>query len=308
MQRTLRQDAIRDRQLYFMLAVPIVVIFVFCYVPMWGILMAFQDYNLFKGVRGSKWVGFEVFTSVFHDKQFWSVLLNTIRINLLLLLQFPFPLVFALLLNEMVSARFKRVVQSVSYLPHFMSWVIVYGLALAFLAPRTGWANALLRWIGASEIPFLTNKGWWLGTFFGVNLWKEVGWGSIIYIAAITSIDPALYEAASIDGAGRLQRLLKITIPSIRGTIVIMFLMAIAYMVDIGFEAPYLFGNVFVRDVADVLSTYIYDVGVVQARFSYTTAVGLFQSMVNIAILLSADFIARSLGQDGILYRTKDPR
>ena len=291
--------------LYLMLIPGIAAYVIFHYMPLYGILMAFQDFNLIKGVWGSRWIGLEVFRDVFKERSFWVAFFNTLRLNGLLLATFPIPIVFAIFLNEIRSAAFKRTVQSISYLPHFVSWVIVYGLILNFLAPDTGLANVLLKSSGSRQVAFLTTRGWWLFVYVFSHVWKEVGWSAIIYLAALSAIDPQLYEAARIDGAGRFRCMWHVTLPGIRQTVVILLILRIGQMMNIGFEAPYLLGNALVSDVSSVISTYVYQIGIINAKYSFTTAVGLFQGVANFLLLLVADFAARLSGTDGILWRAR---
>ena len=287
-------------QYYLMLLPPVLFYIIFKYLPMYGLLIAFKDYNFMIGVFKSPWVGLDVFKEVFLDHSFWMAFYNTIRLNLLtLIIGFPIPIIFALLLNEINHRGYQRLIQTISYLPHFISWVIVYGLILVFLTPHTGIINILLKSLGLTEINFLFNKGWWLFVYFASFIWKEIGWSAIIYLAALTAVDPQLYEAAAIDGAGKFKSVWHITLPGIKNTIIIMLLLNIGKMLTIGFDQPFNLQNVMVNDVSSVLSTYIYDMGLIRARFSFSTAVGLFQSVINFSLLLGADWFAKLLGEEG---------
>jgi putative aldouronate transport system permease protein len=275
--------------------------FIFKYVPIYGIVLAFKDYKFNLGILGSPWIGFDVFKDVFRAKLFWRALSNTIWLNLLsLIVGFPLPVIFALILNELKHEGFKRVVQSISYLPHFISWVILYGIILALTAKNTGIFNVLLRIAGREEISFLTSRGWWLGIFVTSSIWKETGWQAILYMSALTAIDPGLYEAAAIDGAGRWKSMIHITLPGIRSTIVILLVLNVGRIMTIGFEKPYLLSNASVSDIGSVLSTYVYALGIQNAQYSFTTAVGLFQSVVNFGLLIGADRVAKLLGEEGL--------
>lgn len=291
----------RNYQYYLMLLPAIAFYIIFKYTPMYGVLIAFKDYNFMAGVMKSPWVGWDVFAEVFRDRTFWNTLRNTIRLNLLsLFVGFPAPIIFALFLNEIASKTYKRIIQSISYLPHFISWVIMYGLLLAFLYRETGLVNVLLKSVGLPEINFLAHKGWWHVVYIGSGIWKELGWSAIIYLSAMTAIDPQLYEAASIDGAGRFKLMWHVTLPGIRDTVIVMLLLNIGRMMSIGFDQPYMLGNPMVSEISTVISTYVYEMGLVRARFSYTAAVGLFQSVINLALLLIADRFARLLGEQGL--------
>jgi len=291
----------RNCQYYLMLLPALAFYVIFKYIPMYGVLIAFKDYNFMAGVMKSPWVGLEVFREVFRDRTFWTTLRNTIRLNLLsLIVGFPAPVIFALFLNEITNKTYKRTIQSISYLPHFISWVILYGLLLAFLYRETGLVNVLLKKLGFQEINFLATKGWWYVVYVGSGIWKELGWSAIIYLSAMTAIDPQLYEAASIDGAGRFRLMWHVTLPGIKNTLIVMLLLNIGRMISIGFDQPYMLGNPMVSEISTVISTYVYEMGLVRARFSYTTAVGLFQSVVNLILLLGADRLARLLGEEGL--------
>jgi len=288
-------------QYYLMLLPPMLFYIIFKYIPMYGVLIAFKDYNFMLGVFKSPWVGLEVFKEVFRDNTFWNALWNTLRLNLLqLLVGFPVPIIFALFLNEIDNKVYKRVVQSISYLPHFISWTIMYGFVLIFLTKDTGLFNILFKSIGLPQINFLMEKSWWLVTYILSGIWKELGWSAIIYLSALTAIDPQLYEAAAIDGAGKFKCMWHITLPGIKNTIIILLILNIGKMLAIGFDQPYMYGNPMVSEISTVISTYVYEMGLVRARFSFTTAVGLFQSVINLILLLGVDKFAKMLGEEGL--------
>lgn len=287
--------------MYLMLLVPAVFYFVFKYVPIYGLVLAFKSYNFSKGILGSDWVGLEVFAKLFRDRTFWLSIKNTLTLNVMsLLIGFPIPIIFALLLNELKALKFKRVVQSVSYLPHFVSWVIFYGIIVAITAPNTGILNILLKSLGMEQHNFLTQRGWWLAIYIISGIWKETGWQAILYLSALAGIDQELYEAAAIDGAGRFKRMWHITLPGIKSTIVIVLILEIGKIMSIGFEKPFLLGNSMVSDISSVLSTYIYTMGITRAQYAMTTAAGLFQSVINFALVLGADRVAKLLGEPGL--------
>ena len=285
------------RYLYLLLFPVIAYYIIFKYIPMYGIVMAFQDYNVFKGVFESKFVGLAIFQKVFKSPMFWNSIRNTLVLNsLTLLVNFPLTILLSLMLNEIVNQKFKKLSQSVLYLPHFISWVVVAGIATNMFAQKDGTINNLLH----TQIPFLSNKGWWIFTYVISNVWKEIGWGTIIYLAALTGVDESLYEAAYLDGANKIQRLVYITIPSIKPVIVTMLILQISKMMSIGLDAPLLLQNGKVLDVAEVISTYVYRLGILNAKYSESTAIGLFQSVVNIIILLFANKVAESMGEEGV--------
>ncbi len=288
--------------LYVMLLPVILYYAVFKYLPMYGITIAFKDYNIFKGINGSEWVGLSVFKKILSNSNFWLSIRNTLLLNFAsLIVSFPFTILTALLLNEIKCAGFKRITQSVLYLPHFISWVVVAGIAYNIFALRTGTINNILGHFGFSRIPFLSDTRWWIVTYVVMGVWKSVGWGTIIYLAALTGVDETLYEAAYLDGATKVQRLFYITLPSIKSVIVTMLIMNISHMMSIGLDAPLLLGNSKVISVSEVISTYVYRIGIEKAQYSQSTAIGLFQSLVNIVILFAADRFAKLIGEEGIL-------
>jgi len=290
----------RDWRLYFLLIAPFAVLITFRFVPMYGAIIAFKDFNLFRGIMGSKWVGFDIFKEIFSDKEFYRVVRNTFMLNGLdLAFGFPAPIILALLLNEIRVRKFKRFAQTVLYLPHFLSWIIIGGIAIQLLADG-GLVNVMLRNVGVERIQFLTNLRIWLVTYCAVGIWQSAGWGTIIYLAAITGINTELYDAAEVDGASRLGVIFNVTIPGIMPTIVILLILNVGRMASIGFDRPYLIGNTLVRNFSDVISTYTYRTGIQSGYFSQAAAVGLFQSVVNVAFLLSANFIAQRLDQYGL--------
>lgn len=300
--KTLAFYLYRDRWLYILLLPVVAYYVIFKYLPMYGTVMAFQDYNLFKGIRGSAWVGLNKFREIFALEQFWKSTRNTIVLNLAtLVFNFPLTILLALMINEIIGEKFKKSVQAMLYLPHFISWVVVAGIATNLFTQNGGTVNNILERFGMEKIPFLSSNGWWVFTYVTCNVWKELGWGTIIYLAALTGVDESLYEAAYIDGASKLQRIAHVTIPAIKSVVVVMLLLQISKMMTIGLDAPLLLGNSKVMEVSEVLSTYIYRLGIEKARYSEATAIGLFQSAVNIIILFLADRFAKAIGEDGIL-------
>ncbi len=291
----------RTWTLYLMLLLPVVYFIVFRYRPMVNIVMAFKDYNMFKPVFESDWVGLKWFEKAWASKDFWMALKNTISLNLLdLIVGFPAPIILAIMLNEIISKRFKRITQTVVYLPHFLSWIIISGIAFQLLAPNSGVINIFLSNFGIGPIEFLGEEGPWVGTYVVLGLWKEVGWNAIIYLAAITAINMELYEAAAIDGAGRFRKIWHVTLPGIRSTIIVLLIMNMGRILGIEFDRPYSMMNTAVMNVADVISTYVYRVGIRGLQFSLTAAVGLFQSIVCVIFLLIANTLAKKFGERGI--------
>ena len=288
--------------IYLMLLPVMTYYVIFKYIPMYGITIAFKNYNVFKGINASPWVGFDVFKKIFASKNFWQAIRNTLVLNFVtLFVSFPLTIMVSLMLNELRSQGFKRVTQSVLYLPHFVSWVVVAGIATNLFALSNGSVNRAIEHMGGTSIPFLSSNGWWIFTYVVCNVWKEIGWGTIIYLAALTGVDETLYEAAYLDGATKFQRLIYITLPSIKSVIVTMLILQISKMMSIGLDAPLLIGNKKVLEVAEVISTYTYRIGIERAKYSDSTAIGLFQSVINIIILILADKFAKSIGEDGII-------
>ncbi|NLK74705.1 MAG: sugar ABC transporter permease [Clostridiales bacterium] len=294
----------RDWQLYIMLLLPLLLVFIFNYAAYPGLRMVFMDYKPAKGYDGSEWVGFETFQKIFKDVDFRRSLRNSIVFNLLdLLVSFPVPIVLALILNEIRFPRFKKVTQTILYLPHFLSWVIIGSVAYAIFRPNSGVVNIVLQNMGLIDqgIPFLTEKWHWAVSYLLINVWQGMGWGTIIYLAAITSVDGELYEAAMIDGAGRWKRMWHITLPGIKGTIVTLLIMNLGRVMGSNFERLDVFGNTQVREFQYQLAIYIYEKGLGGGRFSMSTAVGLFQSLVGLMLVLLADKTAKKLGEDGLI-------
>lgn len=287
--------------LYLMLLLPMAFFILFRYVPMTNIVMAFQDFNLFKGVWDSPWVGLKWFEQTLQSRDFYNALRNTFLLNTLdLIVSFPSAIMLALLLNELAFKRYKRITQTIAYLPHFLSWIIISGMAKQLLAPQTGVVNMALSNLGIGPVDFLTDNVLWIGTYVFAGLWKDIGWNTIIFLAAITGINAELYEAAEVDGAGRLRKIWNVTLPGIRSTIVVLLIMNLGRILGIELDRPYAMGNDLVRSVADVLSTLVYRVGIRSFQFSYTAAIGLFQSVVCVIFLSIANFLAKRFGERGI--------
>lgn len=291
-------------QLYLLLLLPMVYFVIFKYIPMAYVSIAFKKYSIVQTLAEmplAKNGGFEYFIKAFQNKDFLYALRNTIFLNLLdIIVGFPVPIIFALLLNELRFKRFKKTVQTIAYMPHFLSWVIIYSLALQLLAPNDGLVNMVLMKMGGSSIPFLNDAAHWIGSYIGFGIWQNFGWGSIVYLASIAGINPELYEAAAVDGAGRFRKMWHITLPGIKPTIVVLLIMNLGNILGGGFDRPFAFQNNLVMKVADVIATYVYRVGIKGLQFSLTTAVGLFQSVVGVFFLLMANFISRKLGERGI--------
>lgn len=278
----------------------IILVFIFAYIPMYGVITAFQDYNIFSGIWSSPWAGWKHFRMFFQSPDFYNVMRNTIVISLLkFFIGFPAPILLALMLNEVRNQFFKRTVQTISYLPHFMSWVIVAGFVTSLLSVDNGSVNLLLQKLSLIDEPvnFLSIPEYFWAILVSTGIWKDIGFGSIVYLAAIAGIDPHLYEAASIDGASRFKQVYLITIPSILPVIVIFMILAIGNLLNAGFEDILLLGsNPVLRHVADVIDTYVYRIGIENSRYSYATAVGLFKAVISVGLLTLANALARRTG------------
>ncbi len=296
--QVIRSDLKRHWAIYVM-ALPVIAYYLlFHYGPMYGLQIAFKDFSTVKGIWGSPWVGFRHFESFFNGIYFWRLIKNTILINVYeLLFGFPAAIVLALLLNEIRNSMFKRVVQTISYLPHFISIVVVAGMMVDFLG-RTGLINQIIASFGIEPIDFLKEASWFRFLFVSSGIWQGIGWGSIIYLAAMATIDPTLYEAARMDGANRWKQTLHITIPGIMPTIIILFILNMGNMLSVGSEKVLLLYNPLTYETGDVISTYVYRKGVLEASYSFTAAVGLFNSIVSFILIVSANSISKRLTEN----------
>ncbi len=290
--------------LYLMLILPIAYFVIFRYIPMTYIQIAFKKYSIVTNVWDMPWAdnnGFEYFIKAFSNRDFLYALRNTIMLNLLdLVVGFPAPIILAILLNELTFKRFKRITQTIAYMPHFLSWIIISGMALQLLAPTSGLVNIVLNRLGFDSVPFLNDSTHWVWTYVLLGVWKSVGWNTIIYLAALTSIDPQLYEAASIDGAGRFRKIWHITLPGLRPTIITLLILSLGRILSSEFDRPYALGNALVNNVSNVIATFVYTHGIRGLQFSLTTAVGLFQSVVCVIFLFAANALAKKFGERGI--------
>lgn len=291
-------------QLYAMLLLPLTYLVIFKYIPMSYIQIAFKKYKINKSLWEMPLAdnyGFEYFIKAFSNPDFLDALRNTILLNLLdLFIGFSIPIIFALILNELVFKRFKRVVQTIAYMPHFLSWVIICGLALQMFAPSNGLINMFFNKMGMESVHFLDEPIHWIFTYIFLGIWQSFGWNSIVYLAAIAGINPELYEAAEVDGAGRWRKIWHVTLPGIKSTIIILLIMNLGNILGSGFDRPYALQNNLVMDVAEVLSTFVYKNGILGLKFSLTTAIGFFQSIVCVFFLLLANWISRKMGERGI--------
>ena len=291
----------RDWILYALLVIPMVFLYLFFYRPMYGLVLAFKEYSIASTIAESPWIGFAVFKEVFAMREFPLILRNTLGLNILdLITGFPAPIILAILLNEVKSKWFKKISQTLLYLPHFLSWVIIASIMYQLFAPFSGLVNILITRLGGEAIPFLTEKWHWVVTYNAVGVWSSVGWGTIIYLAAITGINSELYEAAVVDGAGRLRKIWHVTLPGLKSTIIVLLIINLGKIMGSSFERAYNMMNPLVMDVANQISIFVYDVGLKSLRFNVATAIGLFQSVIGFVLVIITNFIAKKAGEQGI--------
>ena len=296
---SIRRKLHRSRYLYVLFAAPFLFYVLFEYAPMYGVLIAFKEIKVFRGLGAmlsAPGVGFKYFELYLSDPYFWKLVRNTVLIQALgLAVGFPAPIVLALMLNEVRAVAFKRAIQSITYLPHFISLVVICGMIVNFVA-TDGVVNDFLAFLGLPRTPFLVRPEWFRAIYVGSDVWQDVGWGAIIYLAALTTVDPQLYEAASLDGAGRWRQLRHVTWPGILPTVVILFILALGRIMEVGYQKIILLYTGATYETADVIATFVYRRGLIQSDFSYATAVGLFTSVIGILFVVSANRISRSLG------------
>lgn len=293
----------KARYLYLLLVPALIYYAVFKYVPFYGIQIAFKDFKMNLGIWDSQWVGLHYFERLLSSALFYRVFRNTILLNIYsLVFGFPAPIILALMLNEMHSQRYKRLSQSMMYIPHFFSWVVIGGIIEGLLSPSTGIVNVVYKAVTGNPqgIYFLASERWWRTIFTIANIWKEVGWGTIVYLAAMSGVNVELYEAAIIDGANKRQQIWHVTLPGIRTTIVILLILRMGSMMDAGMESVLVLQNSVVQSVSDVFSTYIYRQGITKTQYSLTTAMGLFQSVISTALLLITNTLSNRLTGEGI--------
>lgn len=291
----------RDKYLY-LLAVPGLLFFlVFKYFPMWGLSLAFQNYSPFLGFWDSEWVGFKYLAEFFSNPDFMMLFRNTMAISLLnIVFFFPIPIILALLLNEVRLMAFKRIVQTIVYLPHFLSWVVIAGICFLLFGQADGIVNKLIEEFGGKPVAFLIEPNYFWGMLTAQSIWKEAGWGTIIFLAALSGINQDLYEAARIDGANRWNQMRYITIPGIKSTIIVLLILRLGQVMDVGFEQIYLMMSGPVAHVADVFDTYVYRVGIQQGRFGYATVAGIFKSVVGLILVVLTNRLAKKFGEEGL--------
>lgn len=291
----------RNKYLYFMIFPGFLYFVIFKYIPMGGLIIAFQDYQPFLGIQGSPWAGLKHFNRLFTEPTFFLLLKNTLLLfSMNLFIFFPIPILLALMLNEIRIKFFKSAIQTVIYIPHFMSWVIIVSISYVFLTVDGGVINELIASVGGEKVSFLTEGGWTRFIYIVQIIWKEMGWSTIIYLAAVTAVDPQLYEAAKIDGATRLRQIWHVTLPAIRPVIVILLILKIGQTLDLGFEHVYLLLNSLNREAVEIFDTYVYTAGLKNGQLSYSTAVGMFKGVVGLVLVIGANRLAKKFGEDGL--------
>jgi putative aldouronate transport system permease protein len=291
----------KEKWLYFMMIPGILNYLIFEYAPMFGLVMAFQNYNVALGFWKSPWVGFAHFQRLFSEPTFGMLLGNTLILSVMsIAIGFPAPIILALLLNEIRIQWYKRFTQTLIYIPHFISWVVIYSITYTFFTVDGGVVNGIIENLGGTPVRFLTSKEFFRPMIVIQGIWKEAGWGTIVYLAALASIDPELYEAAEADGANRRQKLWHITLPGIRSTIAVLLILRVGDVLNSGFEQILLMSNALNRSVAQVFDTYVYTTGILGGQFSYTAAVGMWKSVVALILIVGANRIAKWIGEEGI--------
>ncbi|NLO37300.1 MAG: sugar ABC transporter permease [Clostridiaceae bacterium] len=299
--KSLISRIILNREIYLMALPGLILLAIFRYMPMYGITVAFKDFNVIKGILGSPWIGFENYERLMSSSEFKRAFGNTLSISVLrMIFGMPLPIILALSLNEVRNMLYKRSIQTIVYIPHFISWVVVAGIFMDLLSPSTGLINRLIEVLGGKPIFFMTNLKWIRTVVVGSEIWKESGWGAIIYLAAITGVDPELYQAASIDGAGRWRQTIHVTLPAIKGTFNVLLIMRLGGLMGANFEQIYMMYNPTVYAKIDVIDTYVFRTTFDTLDFGYTTAAGLFSQVIGCILLLSSNTLVKRMGGRGM--------
>lgn len=287
-------------QVYTLLLPALTYFFIFNYIPMYGVQIAFKDFYANLGITGSPWVGFKHFERFFNSFYFERLLTNTIALSVYALSLFPLPIIFALMLNELRNGRFKKWTQTITYAPHFISVVVVVGMIIAFLDPSTGIVNHFIKRLGGEPIPFLTSPDWFRHIYTWSGQWQSLGWSTIIYLAALSGVNPELHEAAKVDGASRFQRIIYINIPSILPTIITLFILSFGSFMSTGFEKVLLMQNSLNAPTSDIIQTFVYETGLIGGQYSFAAAVGLFESIINIILIVLANYTSRKVSENSL--------
>ena len=292
---------LKDRYLLLLFLPCLIYYILFKYVPMWGVLISFKDFKPFIGFWGSEWVGLKHYIDFFNNPDAWRIIRNTLLLGVYTLLWcFPLPIVFALALNELTRPKFKKFVQTVSYMPHFLSAVVVCGMLNSFLSPVRGIVNIIINMFGGETINFLSTASWFRPIYVASEVWQTLGWGAIVYLAAITNVDPQYYEAAKLDGASRLRQIWSITLPCIAPTVATMLILRIGSILEVGLEKVLLLYSPAIYETSDIIATYVYRQGLVSGNMSYATAIGLFSSVINLVLLVSAKYFSKKFADTGL--------
>ncbi|WP_077216151.1 ABC transporter permease [Bacillus kwashiorkori] len=291
---------IKHWQLYVFLIPALSYFIIFHYIPMYGVQIAFKEFYANLGIWGSPWVGLEHFERFFNSYYFWRLLKNTLILSAYNLALFPLPIIFALSLNELKNGAFKKWTQTLTYAPHFISVVVVVGMLVAFLDPITGLVNHVISALGGETINFLTSPNWFRHIYVWSGQWQSLGWGTIIYLAALAGVNPELHEAAKVDGASRFQRIIHVNLPAIFPTIVVLFILNIGSFMSVGFEKVLLLQNDLNSETSDIIQTFVYETGILEGQYSFAAAVGLFDSIINITLLITANYIARKVTDNSL--------
>jgi putative aldouronate transport system permease protein len=292
---------VRNRYIYLMILPGFIYFVLFKYIPMFGLVISFQDYLPYKGILGSDWVGLKHFNRLFADPEFWNIFKNTLVVFFVnVTFYFPVPIILALMLNEVSNAFFKRIVQTLVYIPHFLSWVIIVSISFVMFTMDGGIVNEVLTYFGFEPVNFLMNSSWFHPMYIFQVIWREAGWGTIVYLAAMAAVDPGLYEAARMDGASRIRQIWHITLPGIRTVIIVMLILKVGSVLDTSFEHIFLLLNSMNKDVAEILDTYVYTSGLKQGQYSFSTAVGLFKSVISFILVIGSNWVAKKAGEEGV--------
>ncbi|TBL74568.1 ABC transporter permease [Paenibacillus thalictri] len=299
--RRKRNALMKNWELYVLISPVLAYFFIFHYLPMYGVQIAFKDFIAVKGITDSPWVGLKHFQRFFDSYYAWRLIRNTVGISLFqLAVGFPIPIVLAILMNELRSVRFRKTVQTVTYAPHFLSAVVLVGMMMAFLSPRNGLLNQLIVTFGGEPIAFFSEAGWFKTLYVLSDVWQNAGWASIIYMAALAGIDQQLYEAAVVDGANKFRKIIHITLPSLMPTAIVLLILNVGQLMSVGFEKVFLMQNDLNREASEVISTYVYTQGLLGAQYSFSAAVGLFNSLVNFFMLISVNHLSKKVSQTGL--------
>ncbi len=299
--RSLWQRIYKDRYLLLLFLPCLLYYILFKYVPMWGVLISFKDFKPFIGFSGSEWVGLKHFIDFFSSPDAWRIIRNTLFLGMYTLLWcFPFPIIFALALNEVTRAKFKKFVQTVSYMPHFLSAVVVCGMLTNFLSPIRGIINTIIGLFGGEAINFMSDPAWFRTIYVASEVWQTLGWGAIVYLAAISNVDPQYYEAAKLDGASRLRQIWSITLPSIAPTVATMLILRVGSILEVGLEKVLLLYSPAIYETSDIIATYVYRQGMMSGNMSYATAIGLFSAVINLVLLVSANYFSKKFCDTGL--------